>query len=303
MELFSLAFAYMLSTKRYTFYSVIKICCVLVLCTLWFTTAVFAQVPEVHELKSKVFNNSRHIWVYLPPGYRQSAESYPVLYMNDGVATFHAYNLQHVVDSLIDHKIIKPLIIVGIDNGASVAGSTNLLRDRANEYLPWHDLNETVKANQIESPQGSKYPAFLFDDVMPLVNRLYRTKQGPENTGLGGASYGALIALYTAIHNPGKIGTLLLESPSLYVDNHHILTEAKQTAVFPDTYVGIGTNEGATEATMAMALTDAEHLYTTIHENNKSKAWLEVTAGAGHNFNAFAKRFPLALKYLYGISK
>jgi predicted alpha/beta superfamily hydrolase len=268
---------------------------------LVFLTSVFPQRVEIHQLHSKIFNNTRGIRVYLPPVYSNSGKRYPVLYMNDGIATFNAYNLASVTDSLINNKIIEPIIIVGVDNGGSVEGSKNPVRDRANEYLPWPDLSETDAQYKIERPRGYKYPSFLFNEVMPLINKTYRTKTGRSNTGLGGASYSALAALYTAIHQPGKIGFLLLESPSLYVYNQQILKEAGKTPAFPKTYIGIGTKEGATEAIQSMALNDSMVLdkLLTVKYGNK-KIWLKIDTGASHDFDFFAKRFPSALKFLYG---
>jgi predicted alpha/beta superfamily hydrolase len=221
--------------------------------------------------------------------------------MNDGVATFNSYNLESVMDSLINNEIIEPIIIVGVDNGGSVAGSKNPIRDRANEYLPWPDLSETDARYKIERPIGYKYPSFLLNEVMPLINKTYRTETGRSNTGLGGASYSALIALYTAIHRPGKIGFLLLESPSIYVYNQKILKEVGKTPAFPKTYIGIGTEEGATKTIQSMALNDAKELdkLLTVKYGHK-KIWLKIDKGASHNFDFFAKRFPSALKYLYG---
>ena len=64
-------------------------------------------------------------------------------------------------------------------------------------------------------------------EVMPFVERTYRAATGPENTGLGGSSLGALIALYTAIARPGVIGRLLLESPSLWASNRQAIKESR----------------------------------------------------------------------------
>jgi predicted alpha/beta superfamily hydrolase len=276
----------------------------LLLINLSCITHAFAQNTEIIQLTSKLFGNTRNIHVYLPPDYAKSNLRYPVLYMNDGIATFDAYELGTVADSLIKNNQIRPVIIVGIDNGGSVAGSENPVRDRANEYLPWPDLSETVAANKIDKPSGHIYPAFLFDEVMPLINQKYRTKTGRQNTGLGGASYGALIALYTAIQKPGKIGFLLLESPSLYVYGHQILKDLNKEPDFPKTYIGIGTKEGSTPAVQRMALEDAQKLARQLTDlyGNKN-VWLKIDHGAGHNFDSFARRFPMALKFLYGYSQ
>ena len=263
--------------------------------------SIYGQHVEVITLKSSVFNNTRNIRVYLPPDYKDSEAQYPVLYLNDGIATFHAYDLADVVDSMILHRIIEPIIIVGIDNGGSTVDSRNPIRDRAHEYLPWPDLLEDSLSRD-NAPAGKEYPEFLFDEVMPLVNRKYRTQTGEQNTGLGGASYGALISVYTIIHHPGKIGYALLESPSLYVHEQRILIEAKDTKEFPKTYIGIGTKEGATQDVQLMALEDSKELFETISQQvEKEKVMLLIDEKAKHTFYSFARRFSKALQFLYGI--
>jgi enterochelin esterase-like enzyme len=187
-------------------------------------------IIDTLQLKSNVFKNTRTIRVLLPPGYYEEANKstdYPVLYLNDGVALFHAYELQKTVHALIKDKQLKPFIVVGIDNGGSTLESTNPMRDRANEYLPWPDLAEVNPDLKVEAPTGKLYPEFLLHEVMPLIKNNFRIKEGAANTGLGGSSYGSLIALYTGLKYPDIFGMLLLESPSLYVFHKQILTDAK----------------------------------------------------------------------------
>lgn len=256
-------------------------------------------------LKSKVFKNTRKIRVLLPPGYsedKNKAKKYPVLYMNDGIAVVHAYKIEQVVPDLINAKRIVPLIIVCIDNGASTEESTNPIRDRANEYLPWEDTKETNPAAMLKNPQGKLYPKFLLEEVMPLVNKNFRTKMDAESMGLGGASRGALIALYTALDKPETFSKLLLESPALYVSDEKVLKMAKKAKKFPKyVYIGIGTREGDTEKINKMAVDDTAKLNKIIQKkSDKIKLKYVVEEGAKHDFGNFGKRFPKALEFLYG---
>ncbi len=100
-------------------------------------------------------------------------------------------------------------MIVGIDNDS---------KERHREYMPHRSLHPMMLR-----VQGSRYPRFLIKEVMPFVARNYRVAAGAENTGLGGSSLGALIALYTATVRPNVIGRLLLESPSLWASNRQII--------------------------------------------------------------------------------
>ena len=67
-------------------------------------------------------NRKRKIWMYLPPDYKVSGESYPVVYMHDAQNIFDKttsysgeWNVDETLDKLFKEKNLK-LIVVGIDN-------------------------------------------------------------------------------------------------------------------------------------------------------------------------------------------
>ncbi|MEZ5347081.1 MAG: alpha/beta hydrolase-fold protein [Pyrinomonadaceae bacterium] len=263
-----------------------------------------------HELKSEVFGNTRTIRVLVPPGYdRDREKSYPVLYLNDGqnlfqIQTAQSENSEWGVDEtykdLLDNDEIEPVIIVGIDN----AGRS----ERANEYLPYFDEYLTPP---LPDPQGAKYPDFLTGEVMPFIEKNYRVKRGAENTGLGGASYGALISLYTAIKKPSVFGRLLLESPSFYVDEARILKEAALVKSFPERiYIGVGTNEEArpdcVEGDLSHeAVQDVLKLQKILEEKGFGQDSLKMLIEdcAVHGEIAYGRRFSEALRFLYGAER
>ncbi|RKE94667.1 alpha/beta hydrolase [Ichthyenterobacterium magnum] len=260
-------------------------------------------IIDTLDLKSNIFKNTRKVRVLLPPDYYQSKSiHYPVLYLNDGVLVFHAYEIKKVVHDLINSKTIEPIIVVGIDNGASTVESKNPLRDRAMEYLPWADEFETNPEAKIDNPKGKLYPDFITKEVMPLINSKFRTKKGAKNTGLGGSSRGALISLYTVLEKPNHFNKLLLESPSLYVSNQKILENSSSKKIWPNkVYIGIGTEEGETDEIKKMAVKDAENLKSIILKNSSNtKLDYLLDKGGEHNFEYFSKRFPKALEFLYG---
>ena len=199
---------------------------------------------RLHEFRSRVFRNTRFLRVWLPPGYDEPANSgrhYPVLYLNDGQNLFEPttsftgieWQVDETGDRLIREGVVPPMIFVGMDNAGKA---------RLREYMPHRSLNPMMLR-----VQGSRYPSFLIKEVMPFVARTYRVAQGPENTGLGGSSLGALISLYTAAVCPGVIGRLLIESPSLWASNRQIIRESRgvqamaSTDIPGDRYHEVGT--------------------------------------------------------------
>lgn len=245
---------------------------------------------------SKVFHNSRMLRVWLPPGYdspNQRGKRYPVLYLNDGQDLFDActsifkpeeWRVDETATTLIQNGKISPLIIVGIDNAGK--------RDRAKEYLPYPD--NTLRPF-IARVDGKNYPGFLVNEVMPFINRTYRTDHNPANTGLGGSSYGAGIALYTVMTCPGRFGKLLLESPSIYAHNDYLLHKTDAFTRWPSKiFVGVGSiNE---------PVDDVHRLLATLvrHGLRSERLLVFEEPGAGHNEQAWAQRFPRALEFLYG---
>lgn len=214
-------------------------------------------------------------------------------YLNDGQDLFdrctgtsgtgEEWRVDETVDSLIAAGAIPPIIVVGIDNGGR--------RLRPKEYLPYVDafLNPPEP-----DPQGRRYPQFLFDQVIPFVERRYRIAAGAEHTVLGGSSYGAGVALFTAMNRPGRFGGLLLESASLYADDDHLLKGARSFRNWPRRiYLGVGTvNEPQADVQKLRTLLIAAGL--------TNERLLAVTRqGAGHSQRWWGERLPEALRFLF----
>jgi len=251
----------------------------------------------LHELRSRVFGNTRLVRVWLPPDYDGwGATRYPVLYMNDGQNLFDpvtafagvAWEVGKTATRLISEKKIPPLIIVGIDN---------MGKNRVREYIPYKSRDPKVL-----DPQGERFPEFLQLEVMPLIEERYSVLRGPENTGLGGSSLGGLIALYTQLVAPGTFGRLLIESPSLFVANRKVLKEARGFRAWPTRmYMGMGTREAGAAEKDAKMVEDVRELAAILREAGMDEKRLRVRIeeGATHTESAWARRFPEALEFLY----
>ena len=171
---------------------------------------------RLHEFRSRVFKNTRFLRVWLPPGYddaENASRHYPVFYLNDGQNLFESSTAFGGVEWGVDETADR-LIREGAVRSTDYCGHDNTGKDRLREYMPHRSMHPMMLR-----VLGRHYPDFLIKEVMPFVENAYRVATSPENTGLGGSSLGALIALYTAIRRPGVIGRLLLESPSLWASN------------------------------------------------------------------------------------
>jgi predicted alpha/beta superfamily hydrolase len=250
----------------------------------------------LHELRSRIFGNTRLLRVWLPPDYDGwGATRYPVLYLNDGQNLFEAatafagvhWQAGETTTRLIAEGKIRPLIIVGIDN----------TKNRVCEYIPYKSRDPRVL-----NAKGKNYPEFLQREVMPLIEERYSVLKGPENTGLGGSSLGGLITLYTQIAAPGVFGRLLIESPSLFVANRKILEDSRQFRGWPTrTYLGMGTQEVGNADKDAKIVADVRELESILRSAglNDERLRVRIAEGATHSESAWAARFPDALEFLY----
>ena len=255
---------------------------------------------RLHEFSSRIFRNTRFLRVWLPPGYDDPANAgqhYPVLYLNDGQNLFEAalsftgveWQVDETADRLIREGAVPPMIAVGLDNSG---------RDRFREYMPHRSFQPMMLR-----VQGSRYPSFLFKEVIPFMERHYRVANGPENTGIGGSSLGALIALYTAAVHPGKIGRLLLESPSLWASNRQMLRQSRSVQRWPErVFLATGTHEAGRPDKDQSMVDDVRELAAIFRRAGlqDDRLRLVVDDGAAHHESAWAKRFPEALTFLFG---
>jgi predicted alpha/beta superfamily hydrolase len=255
---------------------------------------------RLHEFQSRIFRNTRMLRVWLPPGYNEvenEGRHYPIFYLNDGQNLFDPatayigvdWQVDEAADRLICQGKVPPLIIVGIDNAR---------KDRPREYLPYRSLHPPVLR-----PQGKQYPDFLLNEVMPFVHQRYRIARGPENTGIGGSSLGAIISLYTVMECPGIFGRLLLESPSLFVSKREILNRSRVLRQWPaKVFVAIGTREAGSEDRDRQAVEDVRRLEQTLRRAGlrEERLLVKIDEGAIHSEREWARRFPEALTFLFG---
>ena len=255
---------------------------------------------RLHEFRSLIFRNTRFLRVWLPPGYddpSNAALRYPVLYLNDGQNLFEPgtsftgveWQVDETADRLIRDGIVPPMIIVGIDNSG---------KDRLREYMPHRSLQSMMLR-----VYGTRYPSFLFKEVIPFIARNYRVTGDPANTGLGGSSLGALIALYTILVRPGAIGRLLLESPSLWASNRQIIRQSRHIKRWPERiFLATGTAEAGRADKDQSMVDDVRELAAILGRAglDHNRLQLVVDEGASHHESAWARRFPEALTFLFG---
>jgi enterochelin esterase-like enzyme len=118
----------------------------------------------------------RNVYVYTPPDYERSKDTYPVLYLlhgSGGVEGSWVFDgLANVIlDNLIADRKAKPMIVVmpfGHPEASTRIGSTPTFTRR--------DLTE--------------FSRDLLEDVMPMIERSYRVSRNPDMRAIAGLSMG-----------------------------------------------------------------------------------------------------------------
>lgn len=132
----------------------------------------------------------RHLPVYLPPGYeKQQQRRYPVLwslaaYTSSGPAQVawrnHGENLPQRLDRLIETGMMPPAIVAMPDSFTALGG---------NQF--------------VDSPAIGNYARHIVEELVPEIDRRFRTIARPEARGVFGKSSGGFGGLHLATRYPG----------------------------------------------------------------------------------------------------
>ncbi|MCA1816164.1 MAG: alpha/beta hydrolase, partial [Acidobacteria bacterium] len=121
-------------------------------------------IGETFTINSEILDESRRINVYLPPGYKESADvRLPVLYMPDGGIAEDFLHVAGLVQVSVGNGTMRPFLLVGIEN-------TQRRRD-----LTGPTENENDKKIAARVGGSGAFRRFIRDELMPRVKARYRT--------------------------------------------------------------------------------------------------------------------------------
>jgi enterochelin esterase-like enzyme len=151
-----------------------------------------------HFYRSTVVGDNRDFYVYTPPGYDPNGGArYPVLYLlhgySDDASAWTAVGKANlIIDSLIAQNKIKPMIVVmPLGYGAP-------------EIV--HPLPGVSPFNNaaLREKNFNNFRAALIDEVIPAVDRAYKTDPGRDSRAIAGLSMGGSESLLTGLNRPDK---------------------------------------------------------------------------------------------------
>ncbi|HJS55117.1 MAG TPA: alpha/beta hydrolase-fold protein [Chitinophagaceae bacterium] len=144
-----------------------------------------------YEWESKLYNNFREYWIYVPAQY-DSARPAALMVFQDGhsyVNDSGDFRVPIVYDNLIYQKKLPVTICLFVNPGHNSKGyPQNRFRasNRADEYDVLND----------------KYATMLIDEIIPELKKKYNISNDPKMHGIGGLSSGAICAFTVAWERP-----------------------------------------------------------------------------------------------------
>jgi predicted alpha/beta superfamily hydrolase len=182
-----------------------------VICSLFlfYSSRIFAEpdlkqqtisyTQQTHTIKSAVLNEERTVVVQLPKSYQANPNKvYPVIYRLDGAGNIPL--ISAVMERLQNDNRAPEVIIVAIEN-------TNRLRDL------YPTVNKEPQGPVGEGGGAATFLAFIEQELMPLINKSYRTHN--FNVIAGGSAAG-VFSLYTMQANPELFQAHIAYSPAVW---------------------------------------------------------------------------------------
>jgi enterochelin esterase family protein len=235
----------------------------------------FVAQPEVDEagssakgdviaetFESRSLGGKRRVWFYLPPGYAAAKdELFPVMYVLDGGNYVEKMDVPRVLDHLIANKTIPPVIAVFSEPA-----------DRQEEYS-----------------RNPKWRAFIATELVPAVDKRFRTFPTPDHRVILGSSLAAYGAVDLAVAAPSVFGLCAAIAPpeqtATVVSNQ---ANARAAVVSIKFFVLGGIYDSM--------IGGARLLRTTLDSYQAPVSYLEVSEG--HNTNTFRGHLDDALRAL-----
>ncbi|NQU85977.1 MAG: esterase [Mariniphaga sp.] len=171
-----------------------------------------------HGKLSKVWYSSpsldknRRMYVYTPPGYEGSGKKYPVFYLIHGAggdedAWTTLGRAPYILDNLIEEGKAEPMIVVMTNGNPWSAAAPG--DEPAVENAETPDITQMARGGFEKS---------LVNDVIPYIEKNYRTLTDKNHRAIAGLSMGGMHTQNITNSNPDKFGYIGVMSMGLMND-------------------------------------------------------------------------------------
>jgi uncharacterized protein len=176
-------------------------------------------IGTIDSIQSKVLNENRKIWVYMPKS--KENKRYPVLYLMDGDGHFSSVvGMMQQLSTVNGNTICPEMIVVGIPN-----------TDRMRDLTPTHvEADAYLKSDFLKKTGGGEaFISFIEKELMPHIESKYPTE--PYKMFIG-HSLGGLMVMQALVYHPELFNAYVAIDPSMWWDNNKLLKQSKK--IFTD---------------------------------------------------------------------
>jgi len=149
--------------------------------------------------KSAVLEMDRRVYVYTPAGYEGGKDKYPVFYLLHGAggdedAWSTMGRAVQIMDNLIAQGKAKPMIVVMTNGNANQQGAQN--------DIPLVQVPDQ-QSMALYTRLAGKFEEHLVKDLIPFIQKNYRTYTDANNRAIAGLSMGGAHTQTITNNNPG----------------------------------------------------------------------------------------------------
>ncbi|MCP4654401.1 MAG: esterase family protein [bacterium] len=138
---------------------------------------------ETFTWGSAVLRNEREVTIYLPPGYEAGEKRYPLVVVNYGNQALDQGKWADSLDNLVG-KSVAALIAA---------------------FVPRVSFDEY-------GPGVTQFTDAIAQELIPEVDRRYRTLPGAENRAMTGVASGGFATAFLALRKPAVVGKVAVQS-------------------------------------------------------------------------------------------
>ena len=245
-----------------------------------------------HVFRSKILNNSREIFVWVPPDYNLNKKKYPLLIVHDGGGVFYSrggfgarnkskspkvinkngWNLDETVTELISTNKMEPIIMVGVSN----------TKNRGFEYVPTRN--------------GYNYAKALTDELIPHIKKLYRINT--NDIGTLGASAGGLISLYLGWEFNKTFKKAVCLSPGIIYRDQDYYKELIKTKIPKKLRLAVVNGTDNFDSNLQLGVDKFTGYLEEINFSSKNYLyWIEKNGT--HSAKSWSKQSKIILEWMY----
>lgn len=215
--------------------------------------------------------------LYLPPGYDEGAERYPVLYVNGEMP------IEETLTELVKINARTDFLLLSIKPG-----------NWNDDFTPW-EAPAFRKGEEPPRGMADAYLSRLTKEIKPYMDTHYRTRPEPERTALFGYSLGGLTAVY-AIYKTDIFGVVASLSGSLWFDGFcEFMEREKPLRTDLRVYLSLGKKESRSKNPRMGRVAECTEKAIEILRGQGNQVFFEWNEGS--HFHDIEARFAKAIEW------